>query len=226
MNTWYYAFFIGLAGSWHCAIMCGPIVQQMHIKGNTRLRGILYPLGRLSMYALLGAMVAGVGSIWIFPMWWHIYYVVAGIVLLGIMSKHIGDHWFTYMHQTFGKYLQNIGKRLGAMGYFFLGLSHGLLPCGLVIGGLSIALIQPNPWLGALSMVAFGLSTIPAIQISVWGFSYFKNKGSSFARVIQGIAWFIALILIFRGAWGIGMTQSTYLRHADISTVICHPFGN
>ena len=32
MQTWYYGFLIGLAGSWHCLAMCGPLLAQIHQK--------------------------------------------------------------------------------------------------------------------------------------------------------------------------------------------------
>ena len=72
MGTWYYAFLIGLAGSWHCAIMCGPILHQIHARGTANSRMFLYSLGRIFMYGTLGFIVAGLGSIWLFPSWWQV----------------------------------------------------------------------------------------------------------------------------------------------------------
>jgi len=87
MNTWYYAFFIGLAGSWHCAIMCGPIMQQIEQRGAQTSRMWLYTFGRIFMYGILGFFVSKVGSIWLFPAWWHIYYLFAGLVLVLLLSQ-------------------------------------------------------------------------------------------------------------------------------------------
>ncbi|MEY4647342.1 MAG: hypothetical protein RIQ98_1178 [Bacteroidota bacterium] len=222
MNTWYYAFFIGLAGSWHCAIMCGPIMQQIEHRGIQTSRMWIYTFGRLFMYGILGFFVSKIGSIWLFPAWWHIYYLFTGMVLVLLLSKKIGDHLLKFLHQSLGKFLISIGKKLGRLGYFFLGMSNGLLPCGLVLGGLSIALLQAYAWLGALCMISFGIATLPALKLTLWG----MNKVGRYNHVIQYIAWAVAILLLFRGAWGIAMTQSAYLQHSPLSPIICHPFSS
>ncbi len=221
MNSWYYAFFIGLAGSWHCAIMCGPLMQQIEQRSKQSGRMFLYTMGRLFMYGILGFFVSKMGSIWLFPSWWHIYYLFAGIVLLLLLSKKLSDNLFKLLHRTVGQLLIQIGKKLGAWGYFFLGMSNGLLPCGLVLGGLSISLLQSNPWLGALSMISFGVATLPALKLSLWGI----NKITRYQLAFQYLGWVIACLLLFRGAWGIAMTQSSYLQHSPLSPIICHPFS-
>ena len=164
MGTWYYAFLIGLAGSWHCAIMCGPIYQQIHSRGTATTRMGLYAFGRIFMYGILGFAVAGIGSIWLFPAWWQAYYVIAGIL---------------------------------------------------------IALIQPNPWMGAMSMVSFGMATLPALRFSVWGINWLGN-GKPW---LKWLGWIVVSILLFRGAYGIGVGHSAYLQHAKITPIICHPFS-
>ena len=221
MHTWYYTFLIGLAGSWHCFAMCGPIVAQINAKGHSSMRMFLYPLGRILMYGILGYSVAKLGSIWLFPAWWHIYYVFAGLVLVLLLSKKLSDNLFKLLHKSVGQKLIQLGKKLGALGYFFLGMSNGLLPCGLVIGGLSIALLQSNAWLGALSMFSFGIATLPALKVSLWGI----QKITHFSAAFQYLGWGIAFLLLFRGAWGIAMTQSAYLQHSPLSPIICHPFS-
>ncbi|MFM6937721.1 MAG: sulfite exporter TauE/SafE family protein, partial [Aquirufa sp.] len=125
------------------------------------------------------------------------------------------------LHRSIGQLLIQVGKKLGSLGYFFLGMSNGLLPCGLVLGGLSISLLQSNAWLGALSMITFGIATLPALKFSIWGI----GKMTHFNTLFQYIGWVIACLLLFRGAWGIAMTQSAYLQHSPISPIICHPFS-
>ncbi len=220
MNSWYYAFFIGLAGSWHCAIMCGPIMQQIEQRSQQPGRLFIYTLGRLSIYALLGFLVAKMGSIWLFPAWWHVYYLFAGVLLILLLKKKISDNLLKFLHQHVGKFFIQIGKKLGLFGYFFLGMSNGLLPCGLVLGGLSIALLQSTAWLGALSMISFGIATLPALKLSLWGI----HKITQYNAMFQYLGWGVACFLLFRGAWGIAMTHSAYLQHSPLSPIICHPF--
>lgn len=221
MNSWYYAFFIGLAGSWHCAIMCGPLMQQIELRGNQPGRMFIYSFGRLFMYGILGFSVAKLGSIWLFPSWWQVYYLFAGLVLVLLLSKKLSDNLFTFLYQLVGQKLMRIGKKLGTWGYFFLGMSNGLLPCGLIIGGLSIALLQSNAWFGSLSMLSFGIATLPALKLSIWSI----HKFTRFSKFFQYIGWGIAFLLLFRGAWGIAMARSAYLQHLPLSPIICHPFS-
>jgi uncharacterized protein len=220
MYTWYYTFLIGLAGSWHCFAMCGPIVAQINARGKSPARMILYPLGRIFMYGVLGYFVAGIGSIWLFPNLWSYYYLLAGVIILLLISQNIGEGPLAFLHQTIGKRLQKIGSKMGPIGYFVLGMANGLLPCGLVVAGLSVALIQPNPLYGSFSMLLLGITTLPALQLYLWGTEKLKKQA-----VFQYLGWLVAAVLLFRGAWGIGMAYSDYLAHSSLSPIICHPFS-
>jgi sulfite exporter TauE/SafE len=219
MHTWYYSFFIGLAGSWHCLIMCGPIVSSIKSKGHSSIRMILYPLGRIFMYGIMGYLVAGIGSIWLFPSWWYVYYIAAGILIFLNMTQKMCDGQLLFLHESVGKYLRKKGLEFGHFGYFMAGMANGLMPCGLVLAGLSIAILQPNPYLGFLSMVTFGVATLPALQIYVWGIKKINLKPLIY------LGWAISILLIIRGTWGIGMNHSNYLRHSQINPIICHPFS-
>jgi sulfite exporter TauE/SafE len=89
-----------------------------------------------------------------------------------------------------------------------------------VVAGLSVALIQPQPILGAMSMVSLGIATLPALQLYIWGTAKLKKQ-----LIFQYLGWLVAGILLFRGAWGIGMAYSDYLAHSTLSPIICHPFS-
>ena len=141
------------------------------------------------------------------------------MIMLVIYFKST-DRLFLILHASVGKYLQKSSVRWGNGGYFLLGMSHGLLPCGLVLAGLSVSMIQPNPYLGALTMALFGLSTLPVLSLVPWGTRKWNHP--LFSK-IKYMAWLIALILFFRGAWGIAMSQSAYIRHSKISVMLCHP---
>ena len=57
---------LGLFSSLHCVGMCGPIVLALPVHNLTieqrTLRIIAYHLGRISTYALLGALFGSVGK--------------------------------------------------------------------------------------------------------------------------------------------------------------------
>jgi cytochrome b len=70
-------------------------------------------------------------------------------------------------------------------------------------------------------MLSFGIATLPALKLSLWGI----QKITRFSALFQYLGWGIAFLLLFRGAWGIAMTQSAYLQHSPISPIVCHPFS-
>jgi sulfite exporter TauE/SafE len=57
------------------------------------------------------------------------------------------------------------GRKVGSSLFwtFLLGLIWGLLPCGLVLTALLAATVTSSPWQGAVTMLAFGLGTWPAL---------------------------------------------------------------
>ena len=65
MNHLHLAFLIGLFGSLHCVGMCGPLVMSIpvqHLPAGKKVSGIIiYQLGRVSMYAMLGIVAGLVG---------------------------------------------------------------------------------------------------------------------------------------------------------------------
>jgi len=173
------AFLAGLLGSAHCLGMCSGISGLFAIRSATRsVRGqlpvaLVYNLGRIASYAILGAVVATFGSALLRaiptiagPM------RLAGGILIVLIGMQIAFEW------RFLEPLERMGARLWekvsplakglipivswrqAIG---LGLLWGLLPCGLVYSVLLIAATSADIPSGALIMIAFGLGTLPAM---------------------------------------------------------------
>ena len=140
-------FTIGLG---HCIGMCGPIVVSFSLnlkEKNIFIPQMLYHLGRISTYAILGGVVAAVGSLTMITA--HIDTIQKSVMLLtGILimimglamagwvplGKIFADHASPggFISKGFGK-LQNIKSSLV---YLPLGLLLGLLPCGPVYTAL------------------------------------------------------------------------------------------
>ena len=59
--------FLGLAGSLHCIGMCGPLVLLFPLNGTSKMFGLLnsliYQLGRVFIYVLLGLLFGAVFQI-------------------------------------------------------------------------------------------------------------------------------------------------------------------
>jgi sulfite exporter TauE/SafE len=180
-------FITALAGGFvHCGGMCGPFVLAQVGRGLTpgtvvpaglaRLSGGLllpYHAGRVTTYTLLGAVsgglsasIAGIpGLRWVpvaalalsalFFLW-----LAAGrlLPLAGVSGFAIGADRIAGLAAP-------LLDRRSAGGSYLLGLTLGLLPCGMVYGALAAAAGAGNVLTGALAMLAFGLGTMPALLV-------------------------------------------------------------
>jgi len=180
MEIWL-AFLAGLAGSFHCIGMCGGIVAALAIAGESqtfgaRLRAQLgYNLGRISTYALLGALAGWIGSslnlMALRPVSSWCFIGANLLVILVGLSSALGLNRLNLAS------LEGRGARFFALpvrrllsgnspkNCFPLGLMLGLLPCGLVYAPLMVAAATCGPGLGAATMAALGLGTIPVLLL-------------------------------------------------------------
>lgn len=66
MSYTYFAFFMGLFGSIHCAVMCGPLIFAIEGRQgfgwNVFLNKILYQSGRVLTYGCLGLLLGTIGT--------------------------------------------------------------------------------------------------------------------------------------------------------------------
>ena len=173
------ALLMGIAGSLHCAGMCGPIMLVMPFQlhsGFQRYFGILlYHFGRIVTYAFLGALLFSFRGI-IHPAWQQYFSVIAGVVLLsaGVFSflpntsVQIKLPWTGFVKGG----LEAIMWRKNPGWLFVAGSLNGLLPCGMAYMALAAALAMPDAFSAAGIMVAFGFGTMPMM----FGISLLKSQ--------------------------------------------------
>ena len=68
--------------------------------------------------------------------------------------------------------IQRTSDKAGLLTAFGLGLAWGFLPCGLVLAALLVAAAAGSPLLGGLTMLVFGLSTLPL----TWGIGLLARR--------------------------------------------------
>jgi sulfite exporter TauE/SafE len=173
-------FIAGVMSSMHCIGMCGCFVTaySMNLKGNKTQQAtshLLYSFGRITTYTLLGAVMGLLGSSLYFlgkmAGVQNMITLIAGCVMIylglslaGFLPKMI---WLDKTGDFFLKYTQGIfTKLIGKQGMFFtypLGITLGFLPCCLLYTVELQAMTTGSPLKGALSMLAFGLGTIPSM---------------------------------------------------------------
>jgi hypothetical protein len=171
------AFILGLLGSLHCAAMCGPLMLALPglPGGAGRLVAgrIIYQIGRIATYCLLGVLAGLVGkSLFLagFQRWLSI--ALGTAILLGwIISKKVAVsapvvRLVTKLKSAMSAQLQQRSFSSLAL----LGMLNGLLPCGLVYVALAGATGSSGIAKSVAYMALFGLGTVPTmLTISLSG---------------------------------------------------------
>lgn len=166
------AFIVGLAGSFHCVGMCGPIALALPGGFSTRITLIgsrlLYNLGRVVTYTFLGALFGIIGQTFALAGFQQALSIGLGILLLAIalFSLDLESRFLSFLPvQQFTKWLKiGLGRFLKGKSYsslFFIGLINGFLPCGFVYIGLFGAMASGSVMKGMFYMTFFGIGTIP-----------------------------------------------------------------
>jgi uncharacterized protein len=175
------AFLAGLAGSFHCIGMCGGVVAALAMtRGSQPLASRLasqlcYNLGRITTYTLLGGVAGLAGSSLNFVALrsassWFLLGANLFVISIGLSSALGFGAWNLASLEGRGgrffaaplKLAVSSGSSLAA---FPLGLLLGFLPCGLVYAPLMVAAGSGGPALGAATMAALGLGTLPVLLL-------------------------------------------------------------
>ncbi len=224
------AILMGLAGSLHCVGMCSPLAMAVTSQRPFISNKILYNLGRILTYGLLGALAATFGSvISLGPFRDIISFATGGFFLLmglgGISGIKIPlitnfiNRMTTWLKGNFSFWLQKKNKSA----IILLGILNGLLPCGLTYIAMTYCFILPSVQEGFLFMVAFGLGTWPVmfglpwiVGLTTQRVSFNFNRGRAFAFVLVGV------LLIARIWWHRPHEQDQIIQgNTQESTLLC-----
>lgn len=207
-------FSVGLLGSGHCLGMCGGIASALSFAIGPEKQGkrtailLSYNLGRVSSYALLGA-VAGIIGNQIGAA--SVLRIIAGALLIA-MGLYLANWWrgLSYLEKLGGflwRYIQPVTKPLLPVKHagqaVLLGLAWGLLPCGMVYSALAYSVAQGSASGGAVAMLGFGMGTLPAIVASGWAAQGFKSLFQN-----TWVRRLFAISIIAFGVWTLWMPLS------------------
>lgn len=224
-------FVIALMGGFgHCIGMCGGIVLaycgrlNLNFKEHkARLVGyhLLYNLGRISTYIVLGVIVGFLGSMfavngllrgWLFVLA-GVAMILAGLSLFGKLK------FLAYLEHsiTSGKWyqrkFQSFLELKSPLSLYLLGILNGLLPCGFVYAFLFGAAGFADPLVGGVVMAVFGLGTIPSLlAVALLADTLLSRQW--LRKVMMNLA---ALIIIIFGALmiqkGVKFIQNPQMAH-------------
>ncbi len=176
------AFVAGAAGSVHCLAMCGGISGALGMRTRRSraapamalAHSAAYQVGRIGSYCIAGALVGTFGealqAVFDFHRLALISRVLAGLILVlaavGILSKwrplsrleRLGGRLWNHLAP-----LARVVPAVGLRGSLLLGMLWGWLPCGLIYSMLLVAALAGSAFMGAATMLCFGIGTAPAV---------------------------------------------------------------
>lgn len=210
VELWFTALMMGWLGGVHCLGMCGPIVGAFTFalapdvqKSSRRvaIMQLIYNLGRMSSYLLLGAIAGLVGLIlieagtlisaqrWLLG-FAGVWMLVLAAWLMGWSSlpvrlESVLSQWWSAKSQHWRRHFLPVRRGYQA---YLMGLIWGWIPCGLVYSGLILAMSAGSILAGASVMLAFGLGTLPnLLLIGASAFWLTRLKQQAWLPVVAAI---------------------------------------
>lgn len=210
------ALVLGLAGSFHCIGMCGPIAFVLPVDRSSKSKLIfqtfLYHLGRIISYSLIGLLFGVIGKGLYLAGFQQRLSILMGVVMIALVLIPISifnKYNFTKpLYKIIGQIKQKLGSYLtkkSNKAIFSIGFFNGFLPCGLVYMALLGSISVGNIFNGSLYMVLFGIGTIPLMTGAVF-LGNFVNLSirNKIQKAIPVFVVIIGLLFILRGL-GLGI---------------------
>ena len=227
---------LGLAGSIHCAGMCGPIAISLPRSGAAPRREVVhrmtYQVGRVITYTSLGAIIGIGGSALALAGYSRSLSLTAGFLMIGALAVQlvwrkelISGAPVERIIAPVKATLRSLLSKHGAMTHLGIGLLNGLLPCGLVTAALIGSLGTGSMSGGALFMLGFGLGTLPVMSaIAIGGSRISCGIRERFRFAAPAIGLMVASLMLLRGM-GLGIPMispaPTLAAHASSTECLC-----
>ncbi len=217
-------FTVGLLGSLHCLGMCGPLILAWSLhRRTTAPAGAAFPLtvelphhllfhfGRITTYAVLGAIAGGLFeslAVQKFSMLHRgVLLIVAGCLTLALalaLLRLVPIPAFLVRlfapGASLGGKMSSWAASDNPVHRAALGLAAGLVPCGLTWAMLVAAAGTMHAVRGLLTMLAFGLGTLPLLLLTGLSASFIgvrmRLAGEKAAAIAVGA---MGLLLLARG---------------------------
>ena len=213
------AFLVGIFGGVHCLGMCGGVVGTLTLGLSVKHQQswwrmlpfqLLYNLGRISSYAVIGTLFGllgmAIGGLDAFLPIQQGLQVFAGVFMIAL-GLYLAGWWFGIVSiekagqviwQKFQPMVQRLTPVENYRQAYTYGLVWGWLPCGLVYSMLIMALTAGSMLDGALVMLAFGLGTLPNLLLmGVFAFYFTRFTRNIWVKKAAGVS------VIALGLWQI-----------------------
>lgn len=159
-------FMVGVLTSIHCVGMCGGIMLSQSISKSSKnkfdsiLPALLYNLGRVVSYTLLGGIIGAIGSVFSLSIAAKAaMQIIAGVFMIMMGFNMAGFKIFRKFQIKLPHALCKVKNKSGSP--FIVGFLNGLMPCGPLQTMQIFALGTGSAANGALSMFVFSIGTVP-----------------------------------------------------------------
>jgi sulfite exporter TauE/SafE len=202
---------LGAAGSLHCVGMCGPLSLALPVHhlspGRKVFSLLLYQLGRIMTYSILGLAVGLVGrriDITGYQQWFSIIMgglilVFAVLYLLRRQAIHIKlfNNFYLFIQRQMSSLLRS---SMGPLSFLLMGMANGLLPCGMIYIALLNTMSMTSLGESISFMAMFGAGTLPAMMLIAYaGLSLTPHWRMKLKGLVPVVIASVGVILILRG---------------------------
>ena len=234
------ALLAGLFGGVHCAAMCGAIATSLSFGQKAAspaaqwLQALQPNLGRVLGYTLAGAFVGGIGhglvAVAQHPGLMLSMRIAVGAMMLLVAVRLLDPRGrFNPLYKpanVLWARLQPLQRALLPADTLYkrvgIGLLWGWLPCGLSATLLATAWLQASATGGALTMLAFGLGTLPVMLPLTWsGARIGQRLQRGGLRNAAGVLILLAGLVTIAAPW---LMQVPAL-HGVLSALGCRPLA-
>ncbi len=207
--TYTSAFLLGLFSTIHCIGMCGGIIGALSLSLPVGIRSnkprmlmfiTTYNIGRILSYSFAGLVAGAIGTGVLASAGFdqgHAILRAIGVAMMIAIGLYLAG-WLPQLAivEKIGvpvwKKLEPVGRKLLPVASLPKALAYGLiwgwLPCGLVYFVLLWALTAGNAVQGALTMLAFGIGTLPTLLATGFMTSWLTRFARSpTARQVVGL---------------------------------------
>ncbi|EDY87636.1 integral membrane protein [gamma proteobacterium HTCC5015] len=228
---------VGLLSSVHCLAMCGGImsalsaqISQEQRKNKAKVLAYLlsYNIGRLSSYVLVGLLLGALGAA-LLPHWQFGHTAIRwlGATVMFGMGLNLAGWWPSFkkiesIGRPLWRYLGPVGRRLtpiqSPVAAYAYGVVWGWLPCGLVYAVAVYAASLAAPLDSALTMLAFGVGTLPGMLAVGWLFQPVLRltRSPNFRRIGGVSICLLAILSLLFSPHGMHRLMSAFNPHSEM----------
>lgn len=215
------ATLLGLAGTPHCAAMCGaPCAAVVGAAGGGTRPLLAFHAARTGAYALAGGIAAAsIGALAAWSQWtpalrpaWTLVQAATLVLGLWLLLRGRQPAWMARLGRPpqtaeqggSGPSWQRVSGpgRAAAAGALWVGW-----PCGLLQSALVVSAMASNAWGGAVAMAGFALASAPGLWLAPWAWQRLMRGAATPGAVLARerlLARAAGVMLVVGAGWALG----------------------